>query len=484
MIGYFKGFCTRTLKKSFVFLLLFSAVYGSVTLMSILIRFLWRGIPTSALSASSFILAMLIYEPLSEVVIGVTRRIFFEKKKDYAQKIQELTDQFAYGHHSDRVAEAMMDYLTREMELQWAAVYLKNPDDNHFILNSCWGGVPFRTLESQEPFLNVLRRVRKPVVLRPFDGFGLNRGEERIVIRKAGVAAAVPFFLEENIHGVLLLGRKKSEDAFSREEEALLETVMEKISMFFLSSVLLKEAARSSLELGQRLKMAALRNLARGVHHEVRNPLHALSLFAGATLEEIQSQRWDNLLPEDLIRQIHSRLEAMLSEIARIRDSLGRFAQFARPDKQEVPFALRLDEEIHKFLALMKDGHKLDDIRVNAQILESCKVLATPGILQTALFNLFNNAMEAMKGHGEIDLAIASETDGFVKISMRDNGPGIPPEILPHIFDEYFTTKSDSEAAGIGLSMLRHQIEKVGGRVEAFSVPGQGAEFIIHFRRA
>ena len=88
-----------------------------------------------------------------------------------------------------------------------------------------------------------------------------------------------------------------------------------------------------------------------------------------------------------------------------------------------------------------------------------------------------------MKGKGELRIegAMAGNT---VTMKMRDSGPGIPKEILPHIFEEYFTTKKDSESVGIGLSMAKHQMERLGGSVEVHSTAGKGAEFILRFQTA
>ena len=64
-------------------------------------------------------------------------------------------------------------------------------------------------------------------------------------------------------------------------------------------------------------------------------------------------------------------------------------------------------------------------------------------------------------------------------VTVQDSGPGIPPEILPKIFDPFFTTKPQGQGTGLGLAICHGIIQKVGGRITAASVPGQGATFTI-----
>ena len=70
--------------------------------------------------------------------------------------------------------------------------------------------------------------------------------------------------------------------------------------------------------------------------------------------------------------------------------------------------------------------------------------------------------------------------DGVVLVSFRDNGVGIEPEVLPHIFDAFYTTKERGRGTGLGLSISHSIIEDHGGRIEVDSVPGEGSEFRVY----
>jgi two-component system NtrC family sensor kinase len=100
--------------------------------------------------------------------------------------------------------------------------------------------------------------------------------------------------------------------------------------------------------------------------------------------------------------------------------------------------------------------------------------------LNHLFMNIFLNAAQAMKGKGELNVKTVylPETEQ-VRIEISDTGPGIPEDILPHIFAPFFTTKPEGEGTGLGLSLAYGIVENQGGKIEARSVPGEGATFII-----
>jgi signal transduction histidine kinase len=85
--------------------------------------------------------------------------------------------------------------------------------------------------------------------------------------------------------------------------------------------------------------------------------------------------------------------------------------------------------------------------------------------------NIIENAIDALQGNGELRLRIFRD-DRFVVVEIRDNGPGIPPEIRPYIFDPFFTTKGVGEGTGLGLNTAQIIVRKLGGNIQVTSKPG------------
>jgi signal transduction histidine kinase len=99
--------------------------------------------------------------------------------------------------------------------------------------------------------------------------------------------------------------------------------------------------------------------------------------------------------------------------------------------------------------------------------------------LVDALTNVILNAREAAAGRGVIEISARPLEDAGVEISVRDEGPGIPPERLERIFEAYFTTKP--KGTGLGLAIVKHNVELYSGTVRVHSTLGKGAEFILSF---
>ena len=118
-------------------------------------------------------------------------------------------------------------------------------------------------------------------------------------------------------------------------------------------------------------------------------------------------------------------------------------------------------------------------IAVDTQIADDLPwMLGDPVHLELALLNIVNNALDAMAGGGT--LTIIGEARGAeTHIEIRDTGTGIPPDLLPRIFEPWITTKPAGQGTGLGLSIARDVIAAHGGRIDVRSTPGVGTTFTI-----
>ncbi|MBU0651328.1 MAG: ATP-binding protein, partial [Proteobacteria bacterium] len=104
---------------------------------------------------------------------------------------------------------------------------------------------------------------------------------------------------------------------------------------------------------------------------------------------------------------------------------------------------------------------------------------------QTALFNLIQNAIEAMPSGGRITVSAAAELDrGGVSISVADNGKGIPPELMERICEPFFSTHQEEGMRGLGLAIVQDIVKLHGGRMEIRSAPGEGTTVVLSFPAA
>ena len=106
-------------------------------------------------------------------------------------------------------------------------------------------------------------------------------------------------------------------------------------------------------------------------------------------------------------------------------------------------------------------------------------LLMQRGHLREIFVNLLTNARDAAGKPGNISIKAACHPDYTTEISIRDSGPGIPPDKITRIFEAYYTTKA--KGSGMGLAIVRHNADLYGGNVRVKSDVGNGAEFILTF---
>jgi signal transduction histidine kinase len=136
-----------------------------------------------------------------------------------------------------------------------------------------------------------------------------------------------------------------------------------------------------------------------------------------------------------------------------------------------------LHEEIERTLALMEPRFK-NGVTVERDFGELPRVRCYAGQLNQVFLNLLMNACDAMKDQGRITIRTRRGPLG-VRLSFKDDGPGIPENVRTRIFDPFFTTKPVGEGTGLGLSLSHGIIERHGGSIQVESEPGKGATFVI-----
>lgn len=212
-------------------------------------------------------------------------------------------------------------------------------------------------------------------------------------------------------------------------------------------------------------RLASLGEMAAGLAHELKQPLQSMMLAADIAL--LATARQDHA-------EVVRRLETIIGQAQRAGDLIERVRRSARGgvnkgNIEDVPLAAAVEG------ALLLSGGRLADASVTVEIAlgEPPPVIRGETVLlEQVLANLLLNAADALSAQ-PADKArriwIASEpaADGMVRLTVADNGGGIAPEVLAHIFEPFVTTKGPDKGTGLGLSICHGLITGMGGRIEA-----------------
>ncbi len=236
-------------------------------------------------------------------------------------------------------------------------------------------------------------------------------------------------------------------------------------AMFFES---LRRAHQELQAMQQRLvqseKLAALGEFAATMAHEIRNPLVSIGGYARL----LQKRHKDD----------YSRI--IYEEVERLEGILGRVLDFSKisPGQRVETDICALLEECYRSVRIQLQEPRL---KVRKEFTSGLPpVQCDRDQLKQVFLNLMQNALDAMGGKGVLDIKtyLASEEEGlWVVVELSDTGGGIPSDVLPNIFNPFFTTKN--KGTGLGLAIVRRILEMHGARIEVDNRPGEGTTFRI-----
>ena len=243
----------------------------------------------------------------------------------------------------------------------------------------------------------------------------------------------------------------------------------------------MKQRYESLIEqrLQQTHQMEALGTLAAGIAHDFNTILGVILGYTEMTLDEI---------PPGSAAQ--ENLQQVVAATLRARNLVARILAFGRREEvSKVP--VRLADSLTECLAMLRVTLPPSiSLRICIDEPEAL-VLADPGELQQLIMDLTINAVHAITGCGLITYSLNIVTFNahrlppelspgeHVRFRIRDTGCGIPRQIIDRIFEPFFTTKAVGQGSGLGLSVVYGIVKRLGGVINVYSEPGQGAEFEI-----
>jgi two-component system, NtrC family, sensor kinase len=227
------------------------------------------------------------------------------------------------------------------------------------------------------------------------------------------------------------------------------------------------ELEKTQLQLLQSEKMASLGKLAAGVAHQINNPLGGITLYAKLALEEYQL--------EEGVRQDLGRI---LKDAERCRDTVKELLEFTRQTRHLMR-PHDINQVLSRTLFLIENQTLFQNIEIEKIFGDSLPtVQADIQQLNHLFMNIILNAAQAMEGKGKLRIeTFLVPGKNLIGIEIADSGPGIPENVIPHIFDPFYTTKEEGQGTGLGLSLAYGIVENHGGRITARNNSAGGAVF-------
>lgn len=243
-----------------------------------------------------------------------------------------------------------------------------------------------------------------------------------------------------------------------------------------------EELRRAQGQVLQMERMASLGKLAASVAHELNNPLAGMLTYARLIRRELDQQPLDSPVREELGRY----LEIVERECRRCGEIVKDLLTFARPSGMRMA-NVNINEIVKRTLVLVRHHLEMRGVQLQTQLLpDGSEIVADGDRIEQALLALLVNAVEAMeqlpRGEGRLGVCLTAGADE-VHVIISDNGVGIPPEVLPHIFEPFVSTKQKASGVGLGLAVVYGIVQRHGGSIEVESQPGRGTTFGVRLPR-
>lgn len=246
------------------------------------------------------------------------------------------------------------------------------------------------------------------------------------------------------------------------------------------------EITEENANLKQRLLL--LGQMAAGLAHEIRNPMASIGVHCSLLKAHLSKNE-----------KLSASVEMMAREIEKVEHIIRECLNFVRPAELGIK-TVSVDRVVEAVVDRFRSLNPAMEFSVRAVAGRNLQAEADAALLEQLFNNLISNAVEACEGKGRIDISFgiskhfselmsldnkasvildghSGEEKEFIRIAVRDNGPGIAQEIRERIFVPFFTTKKSG--TGLGLAMAQKIVHAHGGVLDLKSEPGKGTDFII-----
>ena len=408
------------IKKTLIFAGLFTIVYAVFAFFALLGQIFFEQFITNNRWVSmipSVLIVTIMLRPLDNFLVAVTDRYLFQKKYDYKALLRTFATEVLTVLELDRLIALTEEKLAEIMKLTYCKMIISDNAD-----------------------------IKTDAFLK------------------------VPIVMNNREIGLLMLGRKKSDEEYTQDDMIILQSLSKALAIAISNANLVDELTRAQSRIAEKDRMATLGTLAAGMAHEIRNPITAIRVFS-----EYVPDRADDAEFTAKYRNI------IANEVDRIDHIIQTLIDFSGEEATADTEAVALGEVIDELLVLLETNQGIDgrikmvkDIPVNIP-----RIRVNRKELDEILLNLTENAVHAIEGEGQITFK-AEEKGGLVELAIIDTGCGMSEDTVKNIFNPFFTTKA--KGFGLGLFVVNQLVKRNGGNISVKSIAGKGTIFFLTFK--
>lgn len=238
-----------------------------------------------------------------------------------------------------------------------------------------------------------------------------------------------------------------------------------------------EELSEAQNELIHVERIASLGKLSSSVAHEINNPLSGILVYTKLVQKLLNKPEFYHSKKDAILKH----LSFIESETKRCGDIVKGLLDFSRKDHENFEIK-HLHDVLDSTCNLITHSAKIADIKVTKHFdAKDDHIFCSTNQIKQACFAIMVNATEAIKENGEIKVRTYNPDDDTIRLEVTDNGTGIAPQDIPHVFEPFYTTKSGSSGLGLGLSIVHGIIQNHKGKIDIESELGKGTTISITY---
>lgn len=238
-----------------------------------------------------------------------------------------------------------------------------------------------------------------------------------------------------------------------------------------------EELSEAQNELINVERIASLGKLSASVAHEINNPLSGILVYTKLVHKQLENQEITREKRDNMLRQ----LKLIEAETKRCGDIVKGLLDFSRKDQDDFE-EKHLNEILKGTYELMMHHIKIANITFLTDLsAKNDLIYCSPNQIKQACIAILVNASEAVSENGEITIRTKNNGSNTISLEISDNGSGIAPEDIPHIFEPFFSTKREARGIGLGLAIVHGIVQNHKGKAEVDSVVGRGTTITLVF---
>jgi two-component system NtrC family sensor kinase len=223
-------------------------------------------------------------------------------------------------------------------------------------------------------------------------------------------------------------------------------------------------------------RLASIGELAAGIAHEINNPVAIMVEEAGWIKDLLEEPA---PMPPDTLAEIDRAASQIKTQGGRCKEITHKLLSFARKTDPTIK-EIDLNALVAEMITLVDQKTRYANVQIDTQLAADLPpIWASATEIQQVLLNLLNNSVDAMGASGGTIKIATGQQDGWIVLTVADDGAGIAEANLARIFDPFYTTKPVGQGTGLGLSICYGIINKLGGDIRVQSAKGQGTAFRI-----